>query len=100
MYIAGLNLAFAGVCMAGWSIVSLFVGDAVSWATWTPMSGRPEFLEYPFILLWSLPVGFSCLAWVIQKAGRDRLALAAAISPVILFGLMIGWYWLAPIEWR
>jgi hypothetical protein len=100
MYVSGINLAFAGICIGAWGFVALFVGEAVSWATWMPMSSRPEFLEYPFLLLWALPVGFSCLAWVSQKAGRDRLALGCAVMPVILFSLMIGWYWLAPIEWR
>lgn len=100
MYVAAVNLVFAGLCILWWSAVKVFIGDAIAWATWVPLAGRPQFLEYPFLLLWAVPVGFSSFAWMAQKGGSDRLAFALAIIPPILFGSILGWYWLAPPEWR
>ena len=93
----GVNLVFVGICMFGWSLMSIFVADALSWATWGQVGrAMPEFYSYPFMLLWVLPLGGSCAAWMFHKAFLDRVAFACAFLPISLFSTIIGWYNLAP----
>ena len=96
-----VNLIFAGLCMFWWSAMYLIVGDAVAWATWGQMSrGSQDFFSYPFMLLWAMPIGGSCLAWVCLKAYRERLAFTAALFPLALLDTIVLWYNFAPQAWR
>jgi hypothetical protein len=96
-----VNLLFAGGCMFWWSLMSLVIADAMSWATWGDIGrGVPDFFQYPFMLLWALPIGGSCLAWSFQKVYRERLAIAASLFPILLIGVIVAWYNLAPLHWR
>lgn len=96
LILIGVNLVFTGVCVFGWSAISLFVSDALSWATWSQVGPVPEFLSYPFMLLWFLPLTASCAAWACHKVYMDRVAFACAFMPISLFGTIIGWYNIAP----
>lgn len=96
-----VNLLFAGGCMFWWSVMAIVLADAMSWATWSQLSRTAsEFYSYPFVLLWALPIGCSTVAWMFQKASNDRLATAAAMFPIMLLGFIVGWYHLAPPDWR
>lgn len=97
----GVNLVFAGLCIFWWSAMSLLVGDAVAWATWRNMgAGAQDFFSYPFMLLWAMPIGGSCVAWLCLKSYQDRLALVAALFPLILLDMIVVWYNLMPQAWR
>jgi hypothetical protein len=52
------------------------------------------------VLLWLLPVAGACAAWVAQKAKRMKLAYFLAGYPLAYLGLMVGWYYLAPVQWH
>ncbi len=97
----GVNLVFVGLCTFGWSLASILVADALSWATWSQVGrSMPEFYEYPFMLLWALPLGGSCAAWMCHKVRMERVSFACAFLPISLFSTIIGWYNLAPVWWR
>ncbi len=97
----GINLMFAGGCLFVWSLMSFVVADAMTWATWSFVShSKPEFFDYPFLLLWALPIGGNCLAWALRKAEKDRMAIAVTIFPMFLLSAVVLWYHLAPPDWR
>jgi hypothetical protein len=96
-----VNLLFAATCIFWWGAMAFLVADAMSWATWGNISrAAPDFLAYPFILLWALPLLGSCLAWVGTKTDNERMAVMAGLFPQVLLGLILCWYWLAPLHWR
>ncbi|HEX7075032.1 MAG TPA: hypothetical protein VF226_13405 [Hyphomicrobiaceae bacterium] len=94
------NLLFAASSIFLWTLMSLFIAEPVRWATARGIGSRPELLEYPFILLWLLPVAGACAAWVALKAERLRLAYLLAVKPLLYFGVVAGWYYLAPAQWH
>ena len=97
--VQALNLAFAAACIFMWAMLSFFIEDPIRWATSTGIGSRPELLDYPFVLLWLLPVVGACAAWVAQQAKRMKLAYFLAGYPLAYLGLMVAWYYLAPAQW-
>ena len=95
-----VNLTFAVAAVTMWAVVSLLVAEPLRWATTRGVGARPELFDYPFVLIWLLPVAGACAAWVAQKAERSKLALFLAFYPVLYLGLVVGWYYLAPLQWR
>lgn len=93
------NLLFAAACIFLWAVLAVFVEDPMRWATSYGIGSRPELLDYPFVLLWLMPVGGACAAWVAQKANRMALAYVLVCYPLAFFGLVVGWYYLAPPSW-
>ena len=81
-------------------MLGAFAAEPVRWATVQGVGSRPELLEYPFVLLWLLPVAGACAAWVAQKAERLKLAYFLAFYPLLYFGVVTGWYYLAPAQWH
>lgn len=96
-----INLLFAGACIFWWGAMSFVVADAMSWATWGNISrGAPDFLQYPFVLLWALPLTGSSIAWIGTKTDNERMAVVGGLFPPVLLSLILGWFWLAPMHWR
>ena len=94
------NATFA-VGSASWCpFISAFVADPIRWATWYGLGSRPELFDYPFVLLWLLPAGGICAAWLAEKGHRRRLSGFFALFPLLFLGLLFAWYYLLPIEWR
>lgn len=88
------NLAFAGTTVFAWAIVALFVAEPISWATWSSLGthSRPGLFEYPFVLLWMLPIIGASIAWLSDRFKLKRLSRLSAIFPLSLIGLAIAWY--------
>jgi len=95
-----INLIFACTCFLWWGTMAVFVAEPLSWATWAPVSAAPDVFEFPFVLMWGLPLAATCLAWLAQKIDTERTAFGFASFPIILIGTMIGWYYLAPKAWH
>jgi hypothetical protein len=94
------NGTFAASSAAWCPFVSAFVADPLRWATWYGLGSRPELFDYPFVLLWLLPAGGICGAWLAEKGHSRRLSCFFALFPLLFLGLLFGWYYLLPIEWR
>ena len=97
------NAAFAMVMLFAWTVVSLFVAEPMSWATWMPISRGSTFedvVRYPFVLLWLMPASGIAGAWFAMKAGRMPLAYACVGLPIVVMSLVFGWYYLTPPDWR
>lgn len=95
-----VNATFAGTSVFLWTFLSLFVAEPIQWATWRGISSRPDLIEYPFILLWMLPAAGIVAGWIAKRAGQMRIACWLAFFPIILLGLIFGWFYMAPIGWR
>ena len=99
-----LNVIFSAAVLSAWTYVAMFLAEPIAWATWIRVyrSGNIlyDFFEYPFVMLWALPMGAICSAWMAVKADRDRLAFSCALFPVLGLSLVVAWYHLAPPEWR
>lgn len=94
------NLLFAGGCIFLWALMSLFLAAPMRWATAQGLGPRPELLDYPFVLLWLLPVAGACGAWIAQNEQRPKLACLLAAFPLLVFALVAGWFYLAPARWH
>lgn len=95
-----VNATFAVASVFFWTLLSLFVAEPIQWATWSGIAPRPDLMDYPFILLWALPAGGIVCAWLVKNSGRSRMACWLAFLPIVLLGLIFGWYYLVPTEWH
>lgn len=97
------NGLLASVIVFAWTYVALVVAEPLSWATWMPVSrgyGIIGLLEYPFVMLWALPVLGAFGAWLSLQSGRKTLAYAFVGVPLVMLAMVMGWYYLAPGDWR
>jgi hypothetical protein len=95
-----INGAFVLGVLAWWQLMSQVMAAPVRWATWQAMAPRPAMLDYPFIMLWALPVTAIGVAWFARQFGNLRFACGAALFPVFYLSLMVGWFYLAPPAWH
>lgn len=95
-----VNATFAVSTVFFWAFLSLFVAEPIQWATWRGVGSRPDLFDYPFIVLWLLPAAGIGAGWIAKRAGQHRLACWLALMPIILLGLVFGWFYLMPPEWR
>jgi hypothetical protein len=94
------NAAFAGSSASWCTFISVFVTEPIRWATWYGLGSSPELFDYPFVVLWLLPVGGICGAWLAERGHNRRLACFFALFPLLFLALLFGWYYLMPVEWR
>jgi len=103
LILMGADVVFAAAILFAWTYISFFVAEPLAWATWMPINrgyGISGVLEYPFVMLWMLPlVGVGC-AWLSLKAGRKPLAYACVAVPLVMLALVLGWYHLTPSDWH
>lgn len=97
------NLAISAVILFAWTYIAFFVAEPLSWATWLPVTRGNDLMgvfDYPFIILWNLPLIGAYGAWIGEKGGRKTMAYAFVAVPLIMASLVFGWYYLAPPDWR
>ena len=98
-----VNVIVAMTVLFAWTAISLYIVEPIAWATWMPVrrgTSFEELFEYPFVMLWLMPLAGNAGAWLGLKFGRRNFALACLILPVALLGLIFGWYYGAPPELR
>lgn len=98
-----VNAVIACATLFAWKVVGLFVSDPVTWATWVPVyrgNGFDDIIRYPFVILWLWPAIGIIGAWASIKMAKHSLAFAFASMPVVVLGLVFGWYYLAPQTWQ
>lgn len=97
------NGLFATGILFAWTYLSLFVAEPLAWATWMPISrgyGIMGLVEYPFIMLWLMPLIGIFGGWVSLKGGHKAGAYAFVAVPVAMLLLILGWYYLTPSDWH
>ena len=98
-----INVAFVGLVLGAWSYVAAFVSEPIAWATWIRVyrSGTAlDMFEYPFSMLWAMPLCFLAMAWVSDRVGARGLAWTCLSIPIVLHTLILAWFHLAPPDWR
>ncbi|MGE0769332.1 MAG: hypothetical protein AB7L90_23065 [Hyphomicrobiaceae bacterium] len=98
-----INALFSIAIVFAWTYVALILSEPIAWATWMPVSrgfGLAGVLEYPFVMLWSLPLLGVLGAWLSMQAGRKTLAYAFVGVPLVMLALVMGWYYLTPGDWH
>jgi hypothetical protein len=99
----GLNGIVASAILFAWTYIALFVAEPLSWATWMPISrgqGFTDVLDYPFVMLWVMPLIGIFGAWVGLQGGRKPLAYAFVMVPLGMLTMVMGWYHLVPMDWH
>ena len=98
-----VNAVFALTVVFGWTLVSLFISEPMAWATWHTVSRGTTILElfaYPFSLLWVTPALGIMIAWLANKSKQYALAHACVLLPILFLGLICGWFYFTPEDWR
>jgi hypothetical protein len=96
------NALVAVSVLSAWTVVSIFLAEPVTWATHAPLSvgSRPDFTDYPFVLLWLGPVTGMAVSWLADKAGMRSITYAALWIPLCLLVIVLLWFNLAPMHLR
>jgi hypothetical protein len=97
------NAVIAMTVLFAWTAISLYIVEPIAWATWMPVrrgTSFEELFEYPFVLLWLMPLAGVAGAWLGLKFGRRTFALTCLVLPVALLGLIFGWFYGAPPDLR
>jgi hypothetical protein len=95
-----INAVFALGVVAWWQLMAQVMAEPVRWATWQAMAPRPGMLDYPFVMLWALPLTAITVASFARKLGKFRFACGVAFFPVFYLSLMVSWFYLAPPAWH
>ncbi len=98
-----VNAVIAMTVLFAWTAISLYIVEPIAWATWMPVrrgTSLEELFEYPFMLLWLMPLAGVAGAWLALKSGRRTFALTCLALPVALLALIFGWYYGAPPDFR
>lgn len=100
---AGINAMFAAMILSAWTFMSMFIAEPLAWATWMRVHRSSSFFDifnYPFVLLWLLPVCGLATAYVAGEGRKWSMAWCALTLPIVVHGTTIGWYYLAPQAWH
>jgi hypothetical protein len=98
--LVAINGLFVAGVLLWWHWMSIVMSEPVRWATWHSMGPRPSILDYPFALLWALPLAAVSASWFARKFGNMRMACGFAFFPVFYLSLIVGWFYLAPQTWH
>lgn len=76
------------------------MAEPLSWAARENVGSLPELLDYPYVLVWLLPLAGAGTGWLAQRNDRARLACGLSGLPVLTLAFVLGWYYLTPAAWR
>jgi hypothetical protein len=89
---AVVNIVFALVVLFAWPQIAGFLDTPVSVAAEAGINRRPGFIEYPYVLLWTLPLLGSVGAWVATRSGNFLFAKFLAAYPALVIAAAVFWY--------
>ena len=95
-----LNAAMSFAMVFYWSGLAGFVGEPYKWAMRGNISPTPALFEYPYLGLWMTPLLCMCGGWLALKGDRAFAARMIGFYPTVMLILMLGWYYLTPMEWH
>jgi hypothetical protein len=95
--VAALDIAFVAMAIFWSALMARLVADPLEWATWKNVSASPGLFDYPFLLLWMLPLtGLAC-AWILTKGGHKKLAVWSAGFPLMYLSTIVACFYAVPL---
>lgn len=91
-----INLCFAGLTLTGWAMLYPIVAGPLRWGTGQPVASHPEPLDYPYCILWVLPLAAVGLAWLLRSEGQRSWAIVVAAAPLVFLTILVACYYLGP----
>lgn len=95
-----INMVFGASCLIIWNKLASVLSNPIAWAAGEPILSDPGFIEYPYVLAWSVPLAAAALGWALNAARMDRSALVVLLFPLIYFGTIMLCYYVAPADWN
>lgn len=95
-----LNGAMSFALVFYWSGLDRYIGDPYKWAMRGAISPSPSLFEYPYLALWLTPLLCMCGGWLALQGGRSNAARVIGFYPIVMMSMMLGWYYLTPIDWH
>lgn len=97
-----INAIFASTVLTAWTVIAVFVAEPISWATWAPLSpgSQPDLFDYPFVLLWGLPLSGIFVSWVANKFYSRTIAYLGSLSPILVLSLVICYFYFVPVQYH
>lgn len=89
---AVVNIVFACVVLFAWSEIAVYLDAPMAVASDAGIARRPDFSEYPYVLLWTLPILGSLGAWIAFRAEKFLFAKFLAAYPAIVIISAVFWY--------
>jgi hypothetical protein len=83
-----------------WSGLAAYIGEPVRWAMTVGVSLNPTLLEYPYVMLWIIPILCMVGGWGALKGNQAGIARILGIYPTLALVMMTGWFYLAPQNWH
>ena len=89
-----LNVAFTALVIFQWPLIASWIADPMGAASGQAMSDRttPDLIDYPYNLLWTMPVVCALFAFLGMKSGWTAFSKFVSFFPVAHIGLSCLWY--------
>jgi hypothetical protein len=87
-----LNIAMAICVLFAWPYIAGVLSDPMMLASGEGISSRPSLDEYPYVVLWLLPLLCVIVSWIATTIGFTAFAKFVLAYPVMLYGCSIFWY--------
>ena len=96
------NAALMLVVVLGWPMLAEALSSPIEWAMGAGAGAGSVFdlRAYPYLALWTLPMAGCVIGSIALKLEMWVLARISTAVPVLLFGLVFGWYYLTPLAWH
>ena len=94
-FMLAVNLAVCVVVLFSWPLVGPLLANPISAAADASLDGTitPSIIDYPYVVLWLLPMLGAVGAWFASNLGHQTLARFLAAYPLLLILSSCGWYW-------
>ena len=96
--VSALNVCFVGLTLSTWSILFPLVAGPLRWGTGQIVPSNPEALDYPYAVLWILPVAATLAAFVLRREGQRPLAVLVAAAPLLFLVILIVVFNVVPVR--
>lgn len=95
-----VNGAIAAAMAFYWSGFSAVVSEPYRWAMRDGVSLNPSWLEYPYLMLWLVPLLCAFGGWLAIKGQKFTIANIIGCYPVMTLSIMLGWFYLVPNQFH
>jgi hypothetical protein len=95
-----VNAGFAAITMFWWSGLAGVLTEPVNWAANYNIPSRPELFDYPYSLIWGLPIAGCALGWILHRLYNGRFARTVLILPLSYIFIIFVVYHAIPVELR